>query len=229
MNSAESTRFSPKEPEFYKALVLEFCDHVVNYQTGRLREDPVIRAVTENHGGSSCGFLLHFIAEMIGIREHWVNRDSVSSYRQGMNLSLMFGATWDSDGPKCARRVFRNHIFNATDFLIMEDPTLKNDDHVCICAKDFDGKTLLSYDLGQKGASIAEGGAQSVQNDARFCERAVKLEANGHWETKPDSEQGKQVWGVVSVVDMVNEACVNGKLVAPTDFRTWRDTIAAGG
>ena len=214
-----------REPEFYSARTLEICDFVVGYK-GRLRTDPVIQAVTEGHSGSSCGFLLHFVAEMLGIRESWVNRDSVSRYRDQLNISLLFGALWKASGPKCARRVNKGELFKASDFLVMADPAVKNTEHVCICAKDFDG-TLYSYDMGQVRAPITDY-SSSVDCDARFCKRAMKLEANGRWETKPESEAGKQVWGVISVFDLVSEANRNGKLVEPPDFNEWRSRFAEG-
>ena len=213
-----------REPEFYQSLTLQFCDEVVNLNAGRRRDDPVIEAVTEGHSGSSCGFLLHFVAEMLGIREKWVNRKAGGGYRVGQNISLLFGATWGAPGPKCAKKVEQGQYFKASDFLVMADPAVKNSEHVFICAKDFFGGTMASYDMGQVGAPVGFPGHMPV-HDARFCERALKLETNGRWETKPDSEAGKQIWGVIPVYDLVAEAFANGKLVEPQDPRAWRAGI----
>lgn len=217
---------SPDDGEFYKARALEFCDVIVNGTEGRLREDPVIQAVTEGHSGSSCGFLLHFIAFALGVRERWVNRDAVTGFRVGQNLSLLFGATWGGPGPKCAKRVTQGQLFKATDFLIM-DSAKQNDDHVFVCADDFDGKTLLSYDMGQRGA-VPERPDLSPHRDARFCKRAMKLEPNGRWETRPDVEAGSQVWGVISIPDMIAEARANGKLVDPLSLSDWWNGLKGG-
>jgi hypothetical protein len=211
------------EEQRYRSLIVDFCDVAVNGSAGRMREDPVAQAVTEGHGGSSCGFLLHWAAEMIGIRERWINRNSVSHYRQGENLSLLFGATWGAYGPRCARRVTPGSgLFGFGDFLILEDPKKTNDDHVCICAGDFDGRALLSYDFGQKGSPDRDG--KSSQLDGRFCERAMTLEENGKWSTAG----GKQIWAYISVPDLVAEARENGKLVDPYEPSEWLRGVTNG-
>lgn len=207
------------EEQRYRSLAVDFCDIAVGGTEGRLRTDPVVQAITEGHGGSSCGFLLHWLAEMLGVREPWVNRNSVSRYRQGENLSLLFGATWGAPGPKCAKRVESGQLFRHGDFIIMEDPAKAHDDHVCVVAKDFDGETLLSYDGGQRGA-----GGKS--EDFRFCERAMKLEPNGKWETLPDSAAGKQIWAWISLPRLIEEARANGKLVEPREPAEWLRSVS---
>ena len=132
----------PDREEFYRSLVVGFCDVFTNGSLGRLREDPVAREVTGGHGGSSCGFLLHKCCEMIGICEPWVNSDSVNHYRSGQNLSLLFQATWGAPkGPRAAKKCTRGLLFKHGDFLIMGSPQVEdNDDHVCVVAKDFNGE-----------------------------------------------------------------------------------------
>lgn len=208
---------SPDEEQRYRSLVDSFAEIAVNGSTGRIREDPVAQAVTEGHGGSSCGFLIHWIAEMIGIRERWVNRESVSHYRQGENLSLLFGATWGAYGPKCARRVRPGQLFKHADFLILENPQHANDDHVCVCAKDFDGDTLLSWDYGQRGAG-------GKPEDGRFCERAMMQVASGKWQ----APGGKQIWAYISIPELVEEARENGKLVDPYEPSEWLKSVTHG-
>jgi hypothetical protein len=212
---------TPDEDAFYKAVVFEYCDFIVDNGMGRIREDPVIQAVTEGHGGSSCGFLLHFLAYVVGIRERWVNRNNVNTYRQQMNLSLLFGALWNSQGPKCVKRYQRGQMPQASHFVLMEDPTQPNDDHVCVCAKDFDGKIFLSYDLGQRGAPAEKPGL-STHRDARFCERPLALDANGLWETKPNSAIGKQLVAYLDVGELVAEARANNALDSAMTMNYWR-------
>lgn len=215
-----------EEAEFYKARALEFCDFIVDGTDGRLREDPVIQAVTEGHGGSSCGFLPHFLAYALGVRERWVNRAApgAGGYRDGENLSLLFGATWGGAGPKCARRVTSGQLFKAADVLIIEDPAKPNDDHVLVCAKDFDGDVLYSYDMGQRGAPPERPGL-SPHRDARFCERAMRLEPNGRWETRPEVAAGAQIWASISLPELIAEARANGRLVEPLDPCAWWSSL----
>lgn len=203
-----------EDEQQYRSLAVAFCDIAVNGTTGRVREDPVVEAITEGHDGSSCGFLLHFVAEMLGIREPWVNRASINRYRVGENLSLLFQAMWGGKyGPQCARRTTRGQLFRHGDFLLLEKPELKNDDHVCIVARDFDGDVLLSYDGGQRGAS-------GKPEDFRFCERPMRQNTTGRWQVY-DGGWGKQVSAVISLPELVDEARSHQRLEAPAEPSVW--------
>jgi hypothetical protein len=197
------------EEQRYRSLVVDFCDIAVNGSKGRMREDPVAQAVTEGHGGSSCGFLLHCAAARIGIRSPWVNRDEISSYRDQQNISLLFGALWKATGPKCARRLSDGQLWKHGDFLVMGTPEIQdNDDHVFVAAKDFTGDVSASYDYGQRGAG-------GKPEDGRFVERDMQLRG-GKWFHK-----NKAVWAMISVPEMIEEARETGHLVEPYEPSEW--------
>jgi hypothetical protein len=150
-------------PALWQMAAIELCRFACNGDSGRGKDDPVYRDVTEGRDGpgplqrreySSCGDLPHWMLERLGIREKWVNRESLNQYHVGMNIvELGYGcpishaaptaADWAGPGPG--------------DICEIWNGAQGQDAHVFVClgpSDKVDGK-LLTANYGAGGMSEA--------------------------------------------------------------------------
>jgi|SRR6478609_676634 len=91
----------------WRMAAVALCEYACGYDHGRGKDDPVYREVCEGRDAglarahySSCGDLGHWLAERLGVREKWVNRQSLGQYRVGMNVvELGYGCPISHDAP----------------------------------------------------------------------------------------------------------------------------------
>lgn len=89
--------------DVWRAAAVALCEHACGGVTGRSKDDPVYKGVTEDRDGpgpaqrakySSCGDLAHWLYSRLGIREAWINRTSdgvFGLWTPGANVSLLWG------------------------------------------------------------------------------------------------------------------------------------------
>src|SRR5678816_1909597 len=99
----ENGRVKPTLDVWQRAAIA-MCEWACGYDTGRSKDDPVYREVTENRDGpgpeqrkhySSCGDLAHWMMRRFGIREAWVNRTDdgmCGPWISGVNVSNLWGS-----------------------------------------------------------------------------------------------------------------------------------------
>lgn len=96
-----------RDPEPWRMAAVVLAEYACGYEHGRSKDDPVYLEVCEHRDTgmlrahySSCGDLGHWLAERLGVRESWVNRQSLGHYRVGMNVALLgFGCPASHDAP----------------------------------------------------------------------------------------------------------------------------------
>lgn len=79
----------------WRQAAVALCRYACGDDKGRGKDDLVYREVTEGRDGpgdlqraaySSCGDLAHWLLERLGVREKWVNRQSLGHYQIGSNV-----------------------------------------------------------------------------------------------------------------------------------------------
>jgi len=91
----------------WRDCAVALCEYACGYEHGRSKDEAVYQEVCEGRDVgmmrvhySSCGDLGHWLAERLGVREKWVNRQSLGHYHVGMNVAeLGLGCPISHDAP----------------------------------------------------------------------------------------------------------------------------------
>lgn len=91
----------------WQAAAVALCEYACGYEHARSKDDPVYQEVCEGRDVgqmredySSCGDLGHWLAERLGVRAPWVNRQSLGLWRRGLNVYLLgLGCPISHDAP----------------------------------------------------------------------------------------------------------------------------------
>ncbi len=146
------------------------CEWACGYDTGRSKDDPVYKLVTEGRDGpgpeqrkhySSCGDLAHFMLERLGVRAPWVNRTGDGVYgvwKPGVNISNLWGTA-------CPIDIIPNAdwVPEPGDILLLWNTGF--DAHVCVSSGKLEAGRLTTFNFGAGGMSpSAIPGAKIGQN-----------------------------------------------------------------
>jgi hypothetical protein len=168
-----------------RALVRAWCEYACDGDRGRGVDDPVYRWIVEGRDPgprySSCPDLAYWWLELIGVRESWINRESVLGQRPNGNVHV---------GRLCCPPVGSNpiataprpgEVFACGDVLVCWSKPDTTDAHVFTCAThDAERGILRSWDAGQGPMSARAWSTRRDHVEVRRVEREV-FERAGRW------------------------------------------------